>query len=102
VSYKVRVVRAASKLIGAAGLTRGELVRLLAWLHDELPEHADRYRHVRASDAIGCFAYYVDLEADDDRHIILCRFVVNDDHAADGLLKVQGFTFRRQPRTGGA
>jgi len=100
VSYKLQVTRAVSKLLSGAGLTRGELVRLLAWLHEDLPERADGCRHIRASDADGCFAYEVNLEADDGQHIIRCRFVVNDDRAADGLLVVQGFTFQRRPRTG--
>ncbi len=99
-SYKLRVVRTVGKLISAAGLTRRELLRLLAWLHEDLPERADECRHVRAADADGCFAYYVDLEADDGRYIIVCRFVVHDDHAGDGVLVVQSFTFQRRPRTG--
>jgi hypothetical protein len=89
-------------LLGAAGLTRQELVRLLAWLHGDLPKRADDHRYLRASDLVGCFAYYVNLEGDDGRQIIVCRFVVNDDQAADGLLVVKGFTFERRPRTGGA
>ena len=101
-SYKLQVTRAVSKLISTAGLTRRELVRLLAWLHNDLPESADGSRHIRASDADGCFTYEVNLEAEDGQHIIRCRFVVNDDHAEDGLLVVQAFTFRRRPRPGGA
>jgi hypothetical protein len=102
VNYKLQVTRAVSKLIGTAGLTRSETVRLLAWLHDDLPGRAEECRHIRASDADGCFTYEVNLEAEDRKHIIRRRFVVNDDRAADGLLVAQAFTFQRRPRTGGA
>src|SRR4051812_24509258 len=65
VNYKLQVTRAVSKLISTAGLTCRELVRLLAWLHDDLPGRADECRHIRASDADGCFTYEVNLEAED-------------------------------------
>lgn len=57
-----------SQLIGACGLTRQAIVRVLISLHDELPQHYGRFRHLRYPDDERLFFFFVAVADDGGMH----------------------------------
>ena len=94
-SYEVRVPRPISRAIGACGLPRQLLVRLLNRLYDQLPNRADDYRHNRAPGLPECFVMRVVLVDTMVPAWHLCRFMVNDQREP-GTLYIEGFTHERR------
>jgi hypothetical protein len=84
VAHRVIVDRPVSEAIGACGLSRTATVILIAKLHDELGNEAERFRgnrHPEAPDLF--FNYRVKLASGDNWHQF--DFTVNDTPAADTL-----------------
>jgi hypothetical protein len=87
VRYRVRITPRASIDVGAIGLSRQGIVRVLAYLHGELPVRADEFRGERCVDDQDNFYYRIGL-IDSGRSYTLA-FAVNDT-TAQGELHVLG------------
>lgn len=73
-----------SRLIGQCRLTRHGLVRLLASLHGELPQHYHRYRGLRHSEDDRLF-FFFDAFADGNR-MHTFTFHIDDSTSPDDLI----------------
>ncbi len=92
--YRVRITPQTSIDLGAIGLSRRGIVRVLACLHGELPVRADEFRGDRCVDDQDNFYYRVAL-IDSGRSFTLA-FAVNDT-IAQGNLLVLGVEHESRP-----
>ena len=75
-----------SRQIGACSLTRTVMVRVLAGLHDELPQQYDRFKAFRNPDDTTEFFYFHGITDGDLMHTFTFR--VDDSTSPEHLLVV--------------
>lgn len=95
-TYKVRLPRPISGVIGGCGLSRPAIIRLLNRLRERLELHADNFAHNRAHENPDCFVYSNVIV--DKPTWYNCHFLVNDRREA-GVLVIEGFSYVTRPAT---